>query len=683
MKLRAIEGTTSSFSPTKKIVTTQELLNPAVWDGFLEARTSCSRVFLSCLAWVLHSYKYLTFSNRHSLTLIIPRHSFLLARMIIFIVGKYTCDGRECFIFSTWGSIMSKKTAWIATIILLLLFGFFGLVLLSFYWIANPRWVEIRPHSVLEIYLSGQMPELPKASPLTKALGKEGLSILELRKLLRAAAKDSNIQTLYLTVPSLSCSWAQIEELRGLVGDFKKSKKPVLVRLTGDMAAEKEVYLSSLGDEIYLNTDAGLLINGLSTEVTFYKGLMQKLKVEPQFLQFKEFKSPEVYTREKMTPEFRQMLEGILKDIQERFLQTVAADRKISSEHLRAIIQVGMTPATVALKEKLVTNLGYQDDVLERLKTGKSDGGKEYRPVNAEQYLNALQRRPSVSRKTRIALLGGNGVIVSGNSDEVWGNYMGGETVSARLREIREDKTIQGVLFRVDSPGGSAVGSDKVWREVSLLEKAGKPVVVSMAGVAGSGGYYISMGARKIVAQPSTITGSIGVIFGKFNLRGLYEGWLGITHDSIKLADNADIFSSVTSLTNQQKAQVRSWMEDIYSNFVRKAAEGRKMKFEELEAKAHGRIYTGVQAKKMHLVDEVGGWETALSLLKKELRVPEPEEMELVLYPKPKSLWRSLMEGELFKNTAPMPALDSYLKEVGQMLETPTLWLLAPTIEIK
>ncbi len=578
---------------------------------------------------------------------------------------------------------MSKKTAWIAAIILLALLSFFGLALLSLYWISNPQRVEVRPHSVLEIYLSSQFPEFPSVSPLAKVFGKEGLSILELRKVLRAAAKDANIQTLYLTVPSLACSWAQIEELRGLFGDFKKSKKPVLVRLTSDMAAEKEIYLASLGDLIYLNPDSGLLINGLSTEVTFYKGLMNKLKIEPQFLQFKEFKSPEAYTREKMTPEFRQMLEGILKDIQERFIQTVAADRKIPPEHLRTIIQTGMTPATVALKEKLVTNLGYQDDVLERLKAGKSAGEKEYRPINAEQYLNALQRRPFVSRKTRVALLGGNGVIVSGNSDEVWGNYMGGETLSARLREIREDRSIKGVLFRVDSPGGSAVGSDKVWREVALLEKAGKPVVVSMAGVAGSGGYYISMGARKIVAQPSTITGSIGVIFGKFNLRGLYEGWLGITHDSIKLADNADIFSSITSLSDQQKAQVRSWMEDIYNNFVRKASEGRKMKFEELEAKAHGRIYTGVQAKELHLIDEVGGWETALSLLKKELKVPESEEMELVLYPKPKSLWRSLMEGELFKTAAPMPSLDSYLKEVGQMLETPTMWLLAPSIEIK
>jgi protease IV len=582
-----------------------------------------------------------------------------------------------------WGSFMSKKTAWIATIILLVLFGFFGFILLSLYWISRPERVEIRPNSVLEIYLSGQMPELPSASPLAKALGKEGLSVIELRRVLREAAQDSKIKTLYLTVPTLASSWAQIEEVRGLLVDFKKSKKLVLMRLTSDMASEKEVYLSSLGDEIYLNPDSGLLINGLSSEVTFYKGLMTKLKIEPQFIQFKEFKSPEAYTRDKMTPEFRGMLEGILKDIQERFIQTVAADRKISPERLHEIIQTGMAPATIALKEKLVTNLGYQDDVLERLKAPKPDGGKEYRPINAAKYLQAIQARPSLPKKTRVALLGGNGIIVSGNSDEVWGNYMGGETISARLREIREDKSIKGVLFRVDSPGGSAVGSDKVWREVALLEKAGKPVVVSMSGVAGSGGYYIAMGARKIVAQPSTITGSIGVIFGKFNLRGLYEGWLGITHDNIKLAENADIFSSVTSLTDRQKNQIKSWMEDIYGTFVRKASAGRKMKFEELEAKAHGRIYTGAQARQLHLIDEVGGWETALSLLKKELKVPESEEMELVLYPKPKSLWQSLMEGELFKTAAPVPSLEAYLKEVGQMLETPTMWLLAPQLGIK
>jgi len=190
------------------------------------------------------------------------------------------------------------------------------------------------------------------------------------------------------------------------------------------------------------------------------------------------------------------------------------------------------------------------------------------------------------------------------------------------------------------------------------------------------------MGARKIVAQPSTLTGSIGVIFGKFNVRGLYEHWLGITTDQIKLADNADIFSSLHSLSDQQKEQIRSWMEDIYNTFVKKAAEGRGMKFEELEAKAHGRIYTGFQAKNLKLIDEIGGLNTALALLKKELKVPDAEEVELVLYPKPKSVWQSLAEGDFFGSSLPRLSAES-LKQSIRSLETPSPWLLTPEVEIR
>jgi protease IV len=312
----------------------------------------------------------------------------------------------------------------------------------------------------------------------------------------------------------------------------------------------------------------------------------------------------------------------------------------------------------------------------------KAGGGKEYRSISASDYLKAVRDRSPASRKYRVALVGGLGQIIAGSSDELWGNLIGGETLARRLREVRQEKDIKGVLFRVDSPGGSAVGSDKIWREVQLLEKAGKPVVVSMAGVAGSGGYYIAMGARKIVAQPSTITGSIGVIIGKFNVRGLFEQWLGITVDKVKLAENADLLSPVTSLSQQQKEQIRHWMEDVYNNFVRKAAQGRGMKFEDLEPKAHGRIYTGSQAKQLKLIDEVGGLNTALSLLKKELRIPEGEDVDLVLYPKPKTLWQRITEGDLFKVSSPTTPLDSFLKQSLQVPETPAPWLLAPEVEI-
>jgi protease IV len=577
---------------------------------------------------------------------------------------------------------MARRTVWIFGIILLALFVLFGITAFSVYWLTRPRTVEVRQNSVLEVHLEGGLPELPPTSPVEQIFDSDKVSVIDLNRLLREAAKDQRIAALYLEIQPLVTSWAQLEEIRAFLQEFRKSKKKIYAKLAVDMAQEKELYLASTANEIYLNPDAGLLINGLEAEISFYRRMMDKLKIEPQFLQFKEYKSPEVFTREKMTPEIRSMLEGVLMDVQERFIQTVTADRKIDSAHFRQLIQNGIFPAPLALQEHLVTALGYEDEIQSKLMVDKAGGGKEYRSISASDYLKAVRDRSPASRRYRVALVGGLGQIIAGSSDELWGNLIGGETLARRLREVRQEKDIKGVLFRVDSPGGSAVGSDKIWREVQLLEKAGKPVVVSMAGVAGSGGYYIAMGARKIVAQPSTITGSIGVIIGKFNVRGLFEQWLGITVDKVKLAENADLLSPVTSLSQQQKEQIRHWMEDVYNNFVRKAAQGRGMKFEDLEPKAHGRIYTGSQAKQLKLIDEVGGLNTALSLLKKELRIPEGEDVDLVLYPKPKTLWQRITEGDLFKVSSPMTPLDSFLKQSLQVPETPAPWLLAPEVEI-
>ncbi len=572
-----------------------------------------------------------------------------------------------------------RKTSWIVAILLAALSLFFLLVLYGTYRLLRPGKVEITQKSVLEADLGGEIPELPSSSPLARLIGQDSVSMADMGRIFRAAAKDRNITSVRLSIYPLLLPWAQVEELRDFLKEFKKSKKKIVAHLQFDMVEEKELYLASLADEIYLNPDAGLLVNGLAAQIAFYKRTMDKLKIEPQFLQFKEFKSAEEYTREGMTPEIRSMLESVLSDLQNRFIETVAHERQIAPGRLQELIKVGMAPASMALKERLVTALGYEDEVQSKL---ISEKGEEYRAVSLSKYLRTVGDWNEKKGKHRVALVGGLGPITSGSGDETWSTVMGGETMAARLREIRKAKDIKGVLFRVDSPGGSAVGSDKVWREVRLLEAAGKPVVVSMSGVAGSGGYYIAMGARKIVAQPSTITGSIGVIFGKFNVRGLYEHWLGITTDEVKLADNATIFSPVHSLTEEQKRHIRTWMEDIYDTFVRKAAEGRRMKFEELEAKAHGRIYTGAQAKALNLIDEVGGMSTALSLLKRELKIADNEDVELVLYPKPKSFWQTLAEGDFFSSSIPRVSLDG-LKQTLRSLETPAPWLLAPSLEIR
>ncbi|MFQ5928121.1 MAG: signal peptide peptidase SppA [Acidobacteriota bacterium] len=573
---------------------------------------------------------------------------------------------------------MNGKKTWVLIIVII------GIIFLAIafgagYYLIVGKPITIKENTVVEVVLNQSLHELPPDNPLTQIFGSDKLSLWELGKVFQYAAEDDRVSAIYLEIHLCLLSWAQIEELRDYIKSFRESGKPVHALLAVDMVRDSELYLASAADSITLNPDAGLLVNGLLAQQAFFKRTMDKLRIKPQFIQFKEYKSAENFTREKMTPEIREMLESILRDIEGRFVSTVAQDRNTEEESLRRVMKVGMAPADQALEEKLVDTLGYKDEVVQPLMSSDDASEESYRGLKASHYLDAVKDKYKTRSQHKVALLGGLGAITAGHSDPFM-EMMGGTTVASHLRKIRKDKNIKGVIFRVDSPGGSAVGSDMVWKEVRRLEEDNKPVVVSMSGVAGSGGYYISMGARHMVSQPSTITGSIGVIFGKFDMKGFYH-WLGITVDQVKLSPNADIFSSFTSLNDEQKRNVESWMETIYENFVQKAAEGRGLDYEELEPKARGRIYTGAQAKEMGLVDELGGLQVAIARMKQALELEEDEEIELVLYPRPKSLWETLTSGDFFGSRQP-PSWREWLEHELQHLSRPAPWLLMPEVRI-
>lgn len=572
---------------------------------------------------------------------------------------------------------MSGKRTWV--VVLLVVFVIFlALALGTGYYLIVGRPVTIDQDTVLEVVLRGGLNELPPESPFAQIFEANGPSIWELEQVFRYAARDERVSGIYLEVhPLLGVSWAQIEELREYIQSFRESNKPIHALLAVDIVGEKELYLASSANSITVNPDAAFLVNGLMAEVAFFKGTMDKLGIRPQFIQFKEYKSAESFTRQRMTPEIREMFESILGDLQGRFISTVAKERKVEPARLEEFIAVGLAPATVGLEEGFVDALGYASDVLRELGlTGAPE--EDSRRVSAGRYVSAAKDRFRDRSRHRVALVGGLGSITAGESSP-FADIMGGTTVANSLREIRKDKNFKGVLLRVDSPGGSAVGSDMIWKEVQLLQEADKPVIVSMSGVAGSGGYYISMGARQIISQPSTITGSIGVIGGKFDLSGLYN-WLGITHDRVKLAPNADFFSPVTPLSDHQLRQFETWMEVIYRNFVTKAAEGRGMAYEELESRARGRIYTGAQAQEFGLVDQTGGLRTAMAEMKKALDLPEEETIELVRYPRQKTFWDALLGGDLFG--AQQPSFIQVLLKEMQYFSTPGAWLLTPEAEI-
>ena len=536
--------------------------------------------------------------------------------------------------------------------------------------------IQIEDGTVVEIRLRETLDELPQENVLAQLLGVDSLSLWEMGKVLQYAARDERVAGVYLEIHPLLLSWAQIEELRDYMKEFRQSEKPLHVFLALDMVRDPELYLAVAADSITLNPDAGLLVNGLLAEVTFYKKTLEKLGIKPEFIQFKEYKSAESYSRESMTPEIRGMYESILEDIEGRLVSVVSQDRNVSEESIREVLQGGVSSGTRAVEENLIDGLGYENEVLERFPTSESE---KYRGITASRYLSVAKAEFQTRSEHKVALVGGLGTITSGDSNP-FSETMGGMTLASNLRKIRENEDLEGVIFRVDSPGGSAVGSDMIWKEVALLEEADKPVVVAMSGVAGSGGYYISMAAREIISQPSTITGSIGVIFGKFDLSGLYE-WLGISVDQVKTSPNADIFSVSSSLNQAQRDSVESWMEDIYGNFVGKAAEGRQVDYEEFEPRARGRIYTGAQARELGLVDDLGGLQTAIEHMKEALELEPDEEIELVLYPRPKSFWEQLTSGSLLQ-IRQHPSINQWLQEQFPLLSRPGPWVLMPEATI-
>ncbi len=567
---------------------------------------------------------------------------------------------------------MSAKKTWLVLTVIAILI-FLAIALGTGFYLLFPGPSHIEESTVVEVVLEGVLREFPPESALTQIFEGDGLNLWNLKRAFEYAARDDRVSAFYLEIHPLGLSWAQIEELRSYIKTFRDSGKPVHVLLAVDMIREIELYLASAADSITANPDAGTLINGLLAEVTFFKHTMDKLRIRPQFIQFKEYKSAQSFTRDRMSSPIREMYTSILTDLEGRFVSTVALDRQIQEATIRQAMQTGVAPVQKALEQNLLDTLGHRADVEQRFMEG-SEESEEYRGVDVTNYLASVEDEYGSSWSHRVAILGGVGMITSGRSSD-YSEIMGGTTIASHLRKIRKDETIDGVIFRVNSPGGSAVGSDMVWKEVQLLEEAGKPVIVSMSGVAGSGGYYISMGARHIISQPSTITGSIGVIFGTFDMKDFYQ-WLGMTVDQVKLSPNADILSPFHSLTRQQREEVESWMEAIYETFVGKAAQGRSQEQEELERKARGRIYTGTQAKEIGLVDELGGLQTAIDQMKKTLGITPEEEMELVLYPEPKTFWESVASGDLLRGTP--PTLAEWLSKEIQFLATPAPWLLMP-----
>jgi len=514
--------------------------------------------------------------------------------------------------------------------VLIIFLIFFFLILasfLSFLYMAVGKPPALKAHSYLELKLSGEIQE--KAEPnflMSFFLGRQPLSMYEIWMNVRKAKADSRIKCIVLRLSTLDCDWAKIEEIREAILDFRKSGKKVYVYIEEAPEFDKEYYLATGCDRIILHPLGWMGINGIGGYVPFFKKALDKLGIEAEIEHVEEYKTAyNMFTEKGFTPAHRQMMESIYGDLYSHYIKGLAEARKKSVEEIKELIDDGFFLGKKALEAGLVDDLLYEDE-FENLLKEKERGLNR---IGHEEYLKVKPSSLGIYRGKKIALIYGMGLIHSGESLY---QTMGSQTVARWIKTARKDRSIAAVIFRVDSPGGSAVASDVIWREVVLTKKE-KPFVVSMSDVAGSGGYWISMAADKIIAQPQTLTGSIGVLSGKFNMVRLFEK-LGITSERVAYGKRADIYSSFRKLTPEERQIFKKEILWIYDQFLTKAAEGRKMNKDEVDKIGKGRVWTGSQAKERGLVDEIGGLSRALVLAKELAGIPADEQIKLVVWPK-------------------------------------------------
>ncbi len=499
--------------------------------------------------------------------------------------------------------------------------------------------------TIVEVDLTRHVQEQPSDDLVANLLVGRTSTVRDVVEALQRAATDDRVAALMARVGTTPGGLAQIQEMRDAVLAFRsKGKRAVAYATTfGEFSAGTGAYyLATAFDTIYLQPSGDVGLTGLVAETPFIRGALEKLDVVPRMAHRHEYKNfLNTFIERRYTTPHREATQRVMESQFEQIVQGIAAARGLTPEAVRTVVDRGPFLGAEALQAQLVDHLAYRDEVYTALKTLV---GTEAKPLPLSAYL-AAAGRPHVSGTT-IALIYGVGAVQSGASDHdplMESATMGADTVAAALRSATEHPEVKAILFRVDSPGGSYVASDTIWRETVRAREAGKPVIVSMGDVAGSGGYFVAMAANKIVAQPGTITGSIGVLAGKMLTTGLWDK-LGVTWDEVHTSANATLWSSTQDYTPEQWARLQGWLDYIYDDFTTKVAAGRQLSKEQVLAIAKGRIWTGADAKERGLVDALGGFPTALHLIREAIGLPPDSPLHLKLFPERTSRLEALFE---------------------------------------
>ena len=560
---------------------------------------------------------------------------------------------------------------------------------------------------VAHIKLSGTMEEkAPTNDPLFGTVGETFKVRLDR---IEKAGTDKTISALLLEIDGPSLGWGKMHELTRTIAKVRASGKKVYAYLEGGASADFMIALAC--DDICVPDAAWLMLTGVRMEVTFYKGMLDKLGVQADILHMGDFKgAAEPYTRESLSEPNRKQLLSVLDDFfdNEMVARVVAGRKKakLTPARVKKLIDGGPYSASGALKAGLIDRVnyldGYEDAIkadlgLDSIKVQRNFGKKKHEEISIMGLYSKLLlgSGPKIfsSKAPKVAVIYATGAIVSGKSGTslMGGESVGSETMIAAIRQAEEDDTVKAIVLRIDSPGGSALASDLIWKE---LRRCKKPVLASMADVAASGGYYIAMAAGKIYAEPGTITGSIGVVGGKMALRGVYDK-VGIKTETLSRGANSGLLSSTEPFTESEREAFRSLMQNTYDLFVDKALEGRtragkKMSRDELLKLAGGRIFTGRQAKANGLIDEIATLEEVVAAAAKLGGMPQGRKPELLMLPKSRGLVESLLDNQLDASLmAPLrkvPGLTEKLRGIDTLIELrrDPVWAITPfRLEVK
>tara|TARA_B100001758_G_scaffold247959_1_gene269184 strand:+ start:8856 stop:10610 length:1755 start_codon:yes stop_codon:yes gene_type:complete len=524
-------------------------------------------------------------------------------------------------------NILSTIIGIISTVLIITLL-FIGLISI----ISSDTEVKIKENSILQIDLANTtVVERSSENPF------EGFNIsgkiaktIELRTLLNNIEKakyDNNISAIYLNSSVIKAGLSQTEEVRNKLLEFKKIGKPIIAY--SEVYSQSAYYLASVANKIYLNPVGIVELKGFSISQMFFKGLLEKLDIDVQIIRHGKFKSAiEPFTLDKMSRANREQMQLLLNSFADNIMDSIANQRGLSlSKIYEHANNLSLEDAKSCLKLNYVDALLYEDQVEDSLLI--ISNSKKLNFISIKKYSSIKLKNEEISRN-KIAIIYATGTIKSGEGDE---KSIGSKTTSKAIKEAREDKNVKAIVLRINSGGGSALASDIIWRETVLTKKSNKPIVVSMGDYAASGGYYIACAADSIVANPTTLTGSIGVFGMVPNLQDFYKNKLGITIDTVNTNNSADMMQQNRPLTNFERKKIQKGVEGIYNTFIANVSEGRKMSTEAVDEIGQGRVWTGYDAKSIGLIDTYGGIEKAIEIAKS---LAEIKDYRIISLPKSK-----------------------------------------------